>query len=82
MLTDVTVTAVNAPVCWLQVIASRKELVEYDRQQREAATAAAAALPSSTPATPLHMSMSSENLFGSKAEEVPGCSSQGQHSDK
>ena len=34
------------------MIASRRELVEYDRQQREAAAEAAAALPSSAPPTP------------------------------
>ena len=35
-----------------KVLASRKELVEYDRQQREAATKAALALPCSAPTTP------------------------------
>ena len=62
----------------MQVIASRKELVEYDRQQREAASAAAAALPPTTPATPLDLS--GETLFAAttaatEAVEVAGCGS-------
>lgn len=58
----------------LQVIASRKGLVEYDRQQREAAAVAASALPSSSPPTPLDMpATASDGLFVNRAKEVRSC---------
>jgi len=54
------------------VLASRKELVEYDRQQQEAAQSAAVPLStSSTPSTPTLSPRASE-LFVSAAEVKPG----------
>ncbi|KAI0242917.1 E3 ubiquitin-protein ligase UBR4 [Lamellibrachia satsuma] len=54
-----------------KIIASRKELVEYNRQQQEAALSAAAALPRSSPGTPVVNPRASE-VFP-KAREVPPC---------
>lgn len=57
--------------CFVQkVLASRKELLEYDRTQKEAAAAAAAALPHSTPSTP-EVSPRTIELF--QAREAPPC---------
>ena len=53
-----------------KVLASRKELVEYDRQQREAALAAA--MPGSTPTTPTMAPNARAPLFP-RAIEVPPC---------
>jgi len=59
---------------WLlqKVLASRKELVEYDRQQQEAAQSAALPLSaSSTPSTPTLSPRASE-LFVTVAEVKTG----------
>ena len=54
-----------------KVLASRKELVEYDRQQKEAALAAAlAATPASTPATP---DVGMRGLGMGRVVEAPAC---------
>jgi E3 ubiquitin-protein ligase UBR4 len=54
-----------------KVLASRKELVEYDRQQKEAALAAAMALtPASTPATP---DVVMRGLGMGRVTEAPDC---------
>jgi len=54
------------------VLASRKELVEYDKQQQEDAQSAAIALSaSSTPSTPTLSPRASE-LFVTAAEVKPG----------
>lgn len=52
-----------------KVLASRKELVEYDRQQREAAQAHN--VPGSAPSTPAASPKPTLEL--AKAKEVPGC---------
>ncbi|ELU10961.1 hypothetical protein CAPTEDRAFT_154354 [Capitella teleta] len=53
-----------------KVLASRKELVEYDRQQKEAALAYS--LPGSMPSTPV---VSPRPADATKAKEVPSCDS-------
>ena len=58
------------------MLASRKELVEYDRQQQEAAQSAAVPLSaSSTPSTPTLCPRASE-LFVTAADVKPGTTRQ------
>ena len=54
-----------------KVLASRKELVEYDRQQKEAA--AAAAMPGSTPTTPTMTPVTRGAPLFPRAQELPVC---------
>lgn len=54
-----------------KVLASRKELVEYDRQQREAA--AAAAMPGSTPTTPTMTPVTRGAPLFPRVQELPVC---------